>query len=80
MDDSELHKLAREVAATLEQPDKKHLRFNDIVRVAKLFYKEPEAGVRELVLACDKSNLVFYDKTPMWESLEDNYNWMLEVT
>ena len=36
--DEELHSLARSTAAALSDPDRKQLRFNDIVRVAPAFY------------------------------------------
>lgn len=90
MDDASLHALAREVAATLQAPDKSHLRFNEIVACARAFYPtDLEGGVRELVEACDKieparyfsrdrSKPTMYVKgQPMWQSLRDNYGWML---
>lgn len=74
-----LHEYARAVAEELSDPDKKHLRYNDIVKVALDFYQSnPMAGVRELVEACDKSNEALYDKkSPMWLSLRQNYSWMI---
>jgi len=75
--DEHLHTLAREYAAKLGNADRKHLRFNDIVRVAKAFYTCPEEGVRELVAACDRENSGMYvPKQPMWASLETGYAWM----
>ena len=76
-----LHEYARVVAETLSDPDKKHLRYNDIVKVALDFYQpNPMAGVRELVEACDKSKEELYDKkVPMWSSLRVNYSWMIST-
>jgi len=70
--------LAREVAETLTDPDRKQIRFNDIVRVAKRFYPDnPAAGVRELVRSCDREDHTLYvAKAPMWEVLETQYGWM----
>ena len=77
--DEELHVYAREIAASLKEPDKKQLRFNDIVRVAKEFYRNDVTdGVKELVKACDKANEDLYEKgNPMWKSLDENYRWMI---
>lgn len=74
-----LHRFARERAEGLARPDKGQLRFNDIVRCALAFYEDATAGVRELVAACDKDNATLYSKgAPMWQSLEENYQWMRE--
>jgi len=80
-DDEYLYKLARNVASTLTNPDKKQLRFNDIVSAAKLFYaNNPEAGILELVQACDKDNHALYVKgCSMHESLRLHYGWMIPV-
>lgn len=79
--DEQLHALARVIAETLKEPDKKQLRFNEIVETAKLFYtNHVDGGVIELVLACDKSDEALYDKTPMWKSLQENYKWMITHT
>ena len=77
--DEQLHATARKCAEQLCDPDKKHLRFNDIVATARVFYSDcPEDGIRELVAACDRANPALYDKAvPMWKSLQDNYGWML---
>lgn len=78
MIESQLHATARAVAETLEAPDRKQLRFNEIVSVAMRFYPgNMEAGVRELVEACDRAKLDLYDKKrPMWMALRDDYGWM----
>lgn len=78
MTDEKLHELARLEASNLEQPDKKQLRFNDIVRVAKRFYQSDlEAGIRELVRSCDKACPSLYVAgKPMWQTLETDYAWM----
>lgn len=94
MDDMALFALAREADEMLRskglRPDKKQLRFNEIIPVAKRFYPaDPKAGVRELVSACfpqrrlkDGSlvdNELYVKKDPMWKSLSDNYAWMVEA-
>jgi hypothetical protein len=75
----DLHAYAREIALGLRDPDRKQLRFNEIVECAKLFYAGHErAGVRELVEACDRSNAALYvPKRPMWHILNTEYRWML---
>ena len=74
----ELHAYAREVASSLRDPDKKQLRFNDIVEVAQAFYPaDPRGGVRELVLACDRASSLYAAKASMADTLRKNYGWML---
>jgi len=79
--DDQLQSLARHVAESLPDPDKRQLRFNDIVATAKRFYPHhPESGVVELVLACDKrSNLYTTRKDPMWLTLQTQYEWMVPL-
>jgi hypothetical protein len=74
-----LQVLAREVAATLTDPDRKQLRFNNIVEVAKEFYPScPEEGVLELVMSCDRNHVSLYVKgNPMWLTLSEEYRWLL---
>ena len=76
--DEDLQTYAREVAAGLAEPDKKQLRFNEIIRAARRFYaSDPRAGVREIVLSCDKAQSDLYvAKSPMWQVLSDAYGWM----
>lgn len=76
----DLHTLARELAGHLREPDKKQLRFNEIVACAEDFYNNPVAGVQELILACDKSCQSLYSPdTPMWRALRTDYVWMLAI-
>ena len=76
--EKKLHKYAREVTETLEDLDKKHLRFNDIVSTALKFYgPNPFGGVKELVESCDRNSCLYVHKSPMWKSLNENYEWML---
>ena len=74
-----LHVLAREVAAALIEPDRKHLRFNEIVETALMFYPtDPRGGVRELVESCDRQCTALYVKgRPMWAGLRASYAWMI---
>jgi hypothetical protein len=76
--DQDLQSYARIVADTLVDPDKKQLRFNDIVRVARRFYPSLVIyGVAELVQSCDRAAPSLYvAKAPMWQVLEDRYGWM----
>ena len=77
--DGDLHLLARQIAVGLKEPDKKQLRFNEIVNAAQRFYNDPVAGVRELVLSCDKHNHDLYvAKRPMWDVLNREYGWMVQ--
>lgn len=73
-----LHAIARERAATLIDPDRKQLRWNEIVACAERFYSSnPHDGVRELVDACDRAKPDLYvAKRPMWKVLNDEYGWM----
>lgn len=74
---SYLHNLARNHASTLREPDKKQLRFNEIVQIAMEFYNDPASGVIELVNACDRAQADLYvPKHPMWQVLRDQYQWM----
>lgn len=75
----EVHAYAREVALTLSAPDKKQLRFNEIVAAASDFSpSDVRAGVRELVQACDATNAALYVRgDPMWATLRRDYAWML---
>ena len=75
-----LHKCARTWAAQLRNPDKKQLRFNDIVECAIVYYQpDPFGGVRELILSCDKDKGCLYIKgTSMVEELTNQYTWMLD--
>jgi hypothetical protein len=87
MTDEELHAIARAHAEKLTDPDRKQLRFNDIVRVARAFYPTDAAeGVRELVASCNRTvrlpegecpNPLYVAKAPMWGTLEKQYGWML---
>lgn len=73
-----LQTVARFEAGRLTSPDKKQLRFNEIVTCATQFYPGSEiAGIRELVEACDKVSPAYVSKRPMWQVLRDNYGWML---
>lgn len=76
--DQDLQSYARIVADTLVDPDKKQLRFNDIVRVALRYYPSAAmSGVAELVRSCDRAEPSLYvAKAPMWQVLEDRYGWM----
>ena len=77
-DDNHLHALARDVAGTLMSPDRKQLRFNEIVTAAGKFYPAaPEEGVRELVQSCDRGGSLYVAGQPMWASLNNRYRWML---
>ena len=80
--DDQLHARARERAARLSNPDKKQLRFNDIVRVAKSFYSaDLFSGVNELVSACDRDCPSLYaGGEPMWQTLENEFGWMINQT
>ena len=71
-----LHVEARRLAELLRDPDKKQLKFNDIVNAARRFYNDPDYGVRELVESCDKTSLLYVAKKPMWQTLDTEYNWM----
>lgn len=75
---SMLHVFARSLAGDLIEPDKRQLRFNEIVECVLRFY--PSAvfdGVSELVRACDKSASGLYLKDdPMWHRLSVAYGWM----
>lgn len=73
-----LHDVAREAAAQLEDPDRKQLRFNEIVNCAMVFYRaDPMGGVVELVQACDRSHVDLYVRGgPMHRVLMDEYGWM----
>lgn len=79
MDISTLHAAARDRALKLKDPDKKQLRFNEIVQCALRFYPaDPIGGVRELVNACDRACEALYVKNnPMHESLMRDYAWMV---
>lgn len=78
-EDDRLHRLARQVADTLSDPDKKQLKFNEIVSAAKEFYPlAVEEGVVELVQSCDRMQTDLYvSKSPMWEVLNEQYRWMI---
>jgi hypothetical protein len=75
----ELQTAAREAAEGLVDPDRKQLRFNEIVAVAQDFYRNPFAGVDELVASCDRSSPLYVKGSPMWASLRDGYGWMLDA-
>lgn len=50
-----LHAYVRECAAGLKDPNKKHLRYSEIVDTAIEFYpRDPFGGVGELVEACER--------------------------
>lgn len=78
MDDAELHTIAREASAELVDPDRKQMRFNEIISVAKShYYGNPAAGVVEIVQSCDRECPELYVKNaPMWATLRDHYAWM----
>jgi hypothetical protein len=73
-----LHSVARARAEALAEPDRKQLRFNEIVDCAVRFYSaDPLSGVLELVDSCDKAQPELYvAKSPMWKTLRDQYAWM----
>lgn len=74
-----LHEVAREESRRLISPDKKQLKFNEIVHCAMTFYTGNEtSGVRELVRSCDKVDQSYVAKKPMWAVLRDQYAWMLD--
>lgn len=77
--DETLHAFARFVAGRLADLDKKQLRFNEIVEVAKLFYaNDPIGGVFELVQSCDRADPVMYvPNRPMWRVLREEEMWLL---
>jgi hypothetical protein len=78
MTDEDLHRLARSVAETLADPDRKQLRFNDIVQCARDFYaSDVPGGVRELTQSCDRASGLYVKKAPMWQTLRESYAWML---
>ena len=91
--DDSLHSLARAVAASLRSPDRKQLRFNEIVAAARDFYPSAvEAGVVELVQSCDRegpapasfigpmpANALYVRKAPMWRTMWDQYGWMSDA-
>jgi hypothetical protein len=85
MDDKELHTYAREVASSMRTaPNKKQLRFNEIVETAKEFYRaDVKSGIKELVISCfpvdetGRDNCMYDKKSPMWEVLQKDYKWML---
>lgn len=89
MNDDQLHVYARECAQFpfLMDVDKKQLRFNDIVRVAKAFYYcDVSAGVKELVESCFRQrvlrgkvveNDLYVKGSPMWRQVEENSGWMM---
>ena len=77
---ADFHAYARQVADTLKDPDKKQLRFNDIVRVAVLFYPStPKEGIRELIMSCCRQSDLHVKGSPMWDTLEMRYQWMLPI-
>jgi hypothetical protein len=68
--DADLHAVARRRAAQLSDPDKKHLRFNEIVDAAKAVYPPPHVeGVIELVDSCNRSDSLYVKEMPMWLSV-----------
>ena len=78
--EEQLFCLVRHRAESLVSPDKKQLRFNDIVRVAKAFYPhDVDGGVCELVDSCGREDPSYVSKNPMWQTLETSYSWMLIV-
>ncbi len=77
--DEFLHEVARQVSTHLEEPDKKQLRFNEIVWCAKTFYAmNVIAGIVELVRSCDKTDALYVKGSPMWATLKQQYGWMIE--
>ena len=78
-----LHAIARKhadrITTTGADLDRKQLRFNDIVECAVRFYPSTiEAGVIELVNACDRNQPDLYlHKSPMWQTLSEQYKWMI---
>jgi hypothetical protein len=73
-----LQEIARAAAESLPDADRKQLRFNEIVEVAEAFYPNaPQEGVRELVAACDRGSDLYIKGSPMWQSLRENYAWMI---
>ena len=91
MTDDDLQAIARTEAKWLIEPDRKQLRFNDIVSVARSHYpSDMRAGVVELVGACDRvrcydtqdgfkiiDNELYVKGAPMWQTLRDQYAWMV---
>lgn len=77
--DELLHGLARALAGRMHDVDKKQLRFTEIVACAKMFYpRSPYAGVAELINSCSKSSPLYVKGAPMWETLKQQYGWMVE--
>lgn len=78
LSDDELQVIARKTADTLISPDKKQLRFNEIIEVARTHYSSnPRAGVIELVRSCDRAKAELYvAKSPLWQVLRNQYGWM----
>lgn len=77
--DEFLHAAARRIAETLAEPDRKQLRFNEIFWCAKTFYAmNVIAGIVELVRSCDKTDALYVKGSPMWETLKQQYGWMIE--
>jgi hypothetical protein len=88
--ESRLHTHARWCADLLHDPDKKQLKYNDIVEAAIAFYNDPFVGVTELMQSCDKihfewnddkgekivSNHSYVPKKPWARELLDNCAWM----
>lgn len=84
--EEQLHSLARCVAESLIEPDRRQLRYNDIVAVAQIFYDDPFSGVHELVVACDRKRLsgdkvvpnpLYVQGRPMWQVLQQEYSWVV---
>lgn len=87
--DAVLFKKAREESKLLLRPDKKQLKYNEIVETAKLFYyNDIEAGIKELVISCEKPpenidknyssyHSLYVKNRPMWKVLQEEYSWML---
>ena len=78
MTDDHLQGVARGLAQEISGLDKKQLRFNEIVLVARSHYpSDPEEGVRELVESCRIGDALYVRGAPMWQTLRDQYGWMV---
>ena len=90
--DDSIQAAARTEFNNLRNLDRKQLRFNEIVKTAKMFYpQDPEGGARELADSCYREcvnshdfigpgtpNPLYVNKNPMWETLNKEYSWMIK--
>ena len=75
----EMHEFARGIAERLLDPDRRQLRFNEIIACAVDFYpNDVSGGIAELVQSCDRAHASLYVKAaPMWQVLRSQYGWIL---